>query len=306
MSTRWLHLKRVFFRVIEQRDNLYQYFINFLPRLENCKIEIKEASRYKQFVENRKSGQTLPYLSFVSFVAQELEYFLISFQSSELLIHIINEDMRTLLLNLLTKCIKKNYLFEKRMPFYHETLIIDLGKLQQQKLIRLVDIGKVKSFLSNNIVISEIEDSFQKQCVKFSIIISQYLISELTFDVKIIRDEQYLYPLKRNDTGATAGISCLALKMIQVLSKNYREIDNFSSVITPEKLCDIIRNQWSNYQPTLKKILDEFVFSLHEASLNKRYQKGYWERTFKNCGIQQQTSKDKKKYHAVDHYCYIF
>ena len=103
-------------------------------------------SRYKQIVENLKSEQTLSYLSFGSFVAQESERFLISCQSSEPLIHILYEGMCTLLLNFLIECIKKKYLFEKENGILSRKsmlaiLNIDLRKLKYQKLICLVDIG---------------------------------------------------------------------------------------------------------------------------------------------------------------------
>lgn len=85
------------------------------------------------------------------------------------------------------------------------------------------------------------------------IIISQYLISELSFDAAIIRDVQYLHSLKRNDTGGTPDISCLELKMIQVISNNSRKFYNVSSDLSPEELCNIISNHCSSYQLEKKK-----------------------------------------------------
>ena len=55
--------------------------------------------------------------------------------------------------------------------------------------------------------------------------------------------------------------------MMQVLSNNYRTFYNVISDITPEELCDIIRNQWSSYQ--LEKISDDFTFNTQEASIKK-------------------------------------
>ena len=83
--------------------------------------------------------------------------------------------------------------------------------------------------------------------------------------------------------------------MMQVLSNNCRTFCNVISDITPEELCDIIRNQWSSYQ--LQKIPDDFIFNMQEASINKPHLEGYWERAF-------ESSKDKKKYHLVDQYWY--
>ena len=74
-----------------------------------------------------------------------------------------------------------------------------------------------------------------------------------------------------NDTSGTAGISCLPLKMIQVLSNNYKIFYNISSDITPEELCDITGNQSLSYQ--FETIPDDFIFiseNLHLINHIKR------------------------------------
>ena len=99
--------------------------------------------------------------------------------------------MCTFLLDLLTKFRKNEYLFREENGISSRKSIsvilnIDLGKLQYQKPIRSVILVRKQSPFSNDIVISEIEDSFRMQCVKIFIVILLYLISELPFDVKFI------------------------------------------------------------------------------------------------------------------------
>ena len=82
-SARWLSLKFVCIRILEQWDNLKQYFLVFLPQQKNFVREIKETARYKRIVQNLKSNLTLPYLAFVVFIVHSFDDFLVLFQSSE-------------------------------------------------------------------------------------------------------------------------------------------------------------------------------------------------------------------------------
>ena len=77
---------------------------------------------------------------------------------------------------------------------------------------------------------------------------SQYLINNLTFDVKLIKDAQYISPLKRNDPHARTAISNLALEIMKVFGDKYASIFNVNSSINSDQLCDIIRSQFQCYQ----------------------------------------------------------
>ena len=54
-SARWLTMKYVIVRIIEQWPNLKEYFITFLPKQKEFKQIIKETKRYKQIVEVLKN-----------------------------------------------------------------------------------------------------------------------------------------------------------------------------------------------------------------------------------------------------------
>ena len=71
-SVRWLTLKYVLVRIVEQWSNLLGYFL---------KYEIKETKRYKNLIELLKDDLTLPYLAFSIFLAHEYEAFLLMFQT---------------------------------------------------------------------------------------------------------------------------------------------------------------------------------------------------------------------------------
>ena len=50
-STRWLSLKFLAVWLLEQWENLTEYFFKFLPKQNNFKGTIKETSRYKRIIE---------------------------------------------------------------------------------------------------------------------------------------------------------------------------------------------------------------------------------------------------------------
>ena len=194
-----------------------------MPKRKNFVREIKETARYKRTVQNLKSNLTLPYLAFVVFIAHSFDDFLVLFQSSEPLIHISYERMKDLLTKIMSYFIKKKYLVEEKdgkfVPkSFSSVLNVNVAKSDIHKPIKSVDIGtKCKSYFAENLIIDDEETSFRKQVVNFYIRVSQYLIKNLPFDVKLIKDAQYINPLKRNDPHARTAISNLAVEIIKFL-----------------------------------------------------------------------------------------
>ena len=188
-----------------------------MPKRKNFVREIKETARYKRTVQNLKSNLTLPYLAFVVFIAHSFDDFLVLFQSSEPLIHISYERMKDLLTKIMSYFIKKKYLVEEKdgkfVPkSFSSVLNVNVAKSDIHKPIKSVDIGtKCKSYFAESLIIDDEETSFRKQ------VVSQYLIKNLPFDVKLIKDAQYINPLKRNDPHARTAISNLAVEIIKFL-----------------------------------------------------------------------------------------
>ena len=68
VSSRWLTLKLVILRSLEQWKDLKEYLIIFLPRQKNFEREIECTIRYKRIAENLKNAFTPAYLAFVALV----------------------------------------------------------------------------------------------------------------------------------------------------------------------------------------------------------------------------------------------
>lgn len=105
VDTSQLSMKLACVRVLEQWDNLCEYFLTFLPTQKSFKREILPAMRYKRIKAALGNTATQAYISFCSHVAQDFENFLQTFQANEPMIHMLYPKLLT---NLMSKFIPKN------------------------------------------------------------------------------------------------------------------------------------------------------------------------------------------------------
>ena len=66
-TTRWVTLRRVLVRLIEQYENSKQYFLVFLPSTSTFKSTIQGTARYTRIKKALEDESTLQYLPFVAF-----------------------------------------------------------------------------------------------------------------------------------------------------------------------------------------------------------------------------------------------
>ena len=86
VETRWLSMKRVAVRIINQWENLCQYFLKFLPMQKTFKQTVKKAVRYQSIKNALESDSTRIYLSFLVFAGSLFENVLLTCQYEEPLI----------------------------------------------------------------------------------------------------------------------------------------------------------------------------------------------------------------------------
>ena len=89
VETRWLSMKRVAVRIINQWENLCQYFLKFLATQKTFKQTVKKTIRYQSIKSALESDSTRIYLSFLVFAASLFEKILLTFQCEEPLIHLL-------------------------------------------------------------------------------------------------------------------------------------------------------------------------------------------------------------------------
>ena len=89
---------------------------------------------------------------------------------------------------------------------------------RKSNLFRVIHVGtKAKAMFAQNMISDEGQEKFRKGCLKFSQVSVSYLQQKLPFDVNLLRNAQFLNPVKRKAGGATSAISNLPLKVTSVL-----------------------------------------------------------------------------------------
>ena len=82
----------------------------------------------------------------------------------------------------------------------------------------------------------------KRNVLLFFVTVSQYMIAKMLVEVKLLKDVQFIHPLKRNDPRATNAISRLALQFIEVFGSKFYLVFNINSNVTKEELFDIIHS----------------------------------------------------------------
>ena len=305
-STRWVTLKKVTIRMLEQWRNLTEYFLIFLPKQSNFKGKngLKANMRYQRIKEALESELTQPCLAFVAFAAQDFESFLIEFQSNEPLIHMLYPKMGNLLLKLMTKFISKANVYDDADGMRTPKPVSDLTKVDVSlKSVQLstknIDIGtKAKLLLlESNLSVAE-KSTFRHNCLKFYAVAVSYLQDKLPFNVSLIKHAQYFHPDKRNDANSTGAISNLSLKVARCTKNVLHKVFLLDPHETAEDLCDKVRAQWKEYQ--CESIPSEYYEKTAPDSIPESQNESYWQAAFEAFGITYPIKCSKMK--RVDEY----
>ena len=77
-------------RILQQRKNLKEYFLKFLPKESNFKSTVANTDRYKRICAALQNPLTEAYTSFCAHSATEFEDFLLELQSDQQRIHLLH------------------------------------------------------------------------------------------------------------------------------------------------------------------------------------------------------------------------
>ena len=160
VSTRWVTLK-VVVRLLEQHENLKEYFLTYLPTTAGFKYNVEKTDRYKRICDHLQSELTLPYLAFVAYFAHAFEVFLVKFQSMRPRIHLLYSALEDLLWTLLSKFMKSKYIYDEVDGLQVRKSANEMLSLKftDKKVLPLhkIDVGtKAKSCLSSTTFCEEL------------------------------------------------------------------------------------------------------------------------------------------------------
>ena len=74
-STRWVTLRKIRVKVLEQHQNLREYFLKFLPKTSTFKSTVRDTERCKRIKEVLENETSVPYIAFIAFIANDFKIF---------------------------------------------------------------------------------------------------------------------------------------------------------------------------------------------------------------------------------------
>ena len=304
-SRRWETMKNVVVRSLEQLDNLLEYFLNFLPKQGNFKGKnsINQSQRYQRIKEFLDDKFAQAYLAFIAFAAQEFEKFLLEFQCDEPFIHILYPAMVDLLSSLLSKFIRRQFLYNsdrdvQSLKTTTKLISLNVSDNSKQRSTNLIDIDtKTKFLLNGNVVPDDEKTVFRKNCLKFYVVSVSYLQTDLPLDVNLIKHAQFIHPEKQTHPGATSGMSNLSLKVSRVLKNVLPQVFSVDQQTTVESICDEVRKEWQVYQ--CESVPQEFYVE-DKVTPPIQNQDSYWRVANESAGLEPQSKQ--RYYKRIDHY----
>ena len=130
-ETRWLTMKYVAVRVLQQWKNFNEYFLKFLPRKSNFKSTVANTDRYQRICAALQDPLTEAYTSFCAYsTSTEFEDFLLQLQSNNPKIRLLYFFICKVVSNSQQKFIRKKLLCGKENR--KALLFVDIEKSKEQ------------------------------------------------------------------------------------------------------------------------------------------------------------------------------
>ena len=142
ISSRWLTIKDVAVRDLEQYPNLREYFLRALPKQKGFK-QLQKTDRYQRITKLLKDPLTQFYIAFCAFSANEFHDFLVPFQSNEPKIHLLFPSICKLVSSIMMKYMKKRVLSDDHC----ENVKLCETDKQNQKGLNLIDVKVQDAFV---------------------------------------------------------------------------------------------------------------------------------------------------------------
>ena len=263
-STRWLYIGKVAVRVLEQYENLKEYFLVTLPQTKgfNYKNGVGNTERYIRIKSALEADLTPVILAFVAYTTNLYSPFVLLLQREEPLIHILHTQMKKLMHDILTNVLEKSFL-ASCMSNGKEITLDSLNKLdfshldkkhlkaqavvgsKAKNLLDKLDSLTKKQFFENTI------HPFYKSCI-------EYLLNNLPLNKQLLVDVKCLHPLLRKRIRSLEAISRLAKEVIDVLGDAMHTVFSVKKETTVDQLVDIITAEFRVYQ--IEDIPDNMIY----------------------------------------------
>lgn len=212
VNSRWLSLKKVLKRIIEQWENLKKYFLEFLPKEEKrFAKDIEPTERYQRIRTILNSKTSKLYIYFAIYIADCLEAFIIPFQCSKPMVHVMYTSIGDLFSKLMGNFVKPKVLMtsDNVKKDAHQLGIIDLTKAEDLLSIHKIEVGSEALYqiglLENEINLDVIKTEFKMAYIQ----LTSDLQNNLPHDNTVLKNLQYIHPKNVRDRNAAPAIRML-------------------------------------------------------------------------------------------------
>lgn len=218
VSSRWLSLKKVLNRIIAQWDNLKEYFLKLLPKEKNFAKDIESTDRYQRIRKCLISETSKLYMSFAVYVADILEEFIIPFQCSKPMVHVLYTSMGDMFFKLMANFVKPKLLkFNESKKDSHELAAIDIKNPENLLSIHTMEFGSKTSYQIGLMESKTDLDSIKTELKMAYLTLTSYLQENLPHSNLILKNLQYIHPTKIREPKAVPAIKELAPTMAKTL-----------------------------------------------------------------------------------------
>ena len=206
VECRWLSLHPALLRILEQLKGLKKYFLTVLPKKQSSSTS---NARYIRIRRQLESKDLVAQIHFLVSVADIFNPFLKFFQTEEPLVHLLCDQLATLLAVLLGRFIRKDLLANKSTRKLSKICLEDVGNhLAYTELERKEQTRQEIKKLSE-----EKQKKFVLGAKSFLIAATKHLINKLPFDNLILRSSIVLKPDVRSEDWAPKAIRILAKEL---------------------------------------------------------------------------------------------
>ena len=260
-STRWLYVEKPVVRVMEQLDNIKQYFLTVLPTKSGFKGKtgVGSTERYKRIKTKLEDDILLPAMSFIVFAAQTFKPFMLLFQREEPMVHLSYPEMKKLILTLLG-----NFLVETKLKELSESVVTMLeyaDKVDKKENMRAQPSMGTKTIelLNKNVKDKLVKKSFVTEIVtKFYTESSYNLMKSLPLNKQVIYDVQYLHPMLRSEKIIEKPLKRLAGTIGKCLGESLHDIFELDKSCTVEDFQDMIKSEIDFFR--METIPDSMIY----------------------------------------------
>ena len=180
VECRWLSLQPAVLRILEQLEGLRRYFITVLPEKQSS---ISSNARYIRIRRQLESKDLVAQMHFLISVADIFNSFLKFFQSEEPLIHLLHDQLTTLLKMVMGRFIKKELLANKAAKGLSN---ISLEVLENHLAYKELEIGE-QTRREIGKLSQENQKKFLLGAKSFLVAATKHLVNKLPLENVILR-----------------------------------------------------------------------------------------------------------------------